>query len=237
MPIQIRYKLFRTRLTLKPENYIARTHEVPAYDMDGIIGRMLEKGSTVTRTDILAVLNSFFETVGTLTAEGYVIKTKLFRTNFSISGLFDGVKDMFDKNRHTLKVNINMGEVFREALTKVQMEKVVPLDVVPHILQVIDNASGSVNDTVASGGIVEITGNHIRIRGDSADNGVYFVAADGAKHEVVTIVENKPSRLFVVLPTLVAGQYALQITTQYNKGNRLSDVPKTGIFSEFLTVV
>lgn len=231
----VKYNLRENSLA-SAKSYTARPHDVPSYDLDGIIGRMLEQGSTVTRADIVAVLTSFFQTVGTLTAEGYVINTKLFRTNFSISGTFEGVQDVFDKSRHTLRLNINTGEVFKDALAKVQLGKTPYPESIPQILEVIDNASKSLNDEVTSGGILEIKGNHIKVEGDNADNGVYFVTMDGTKHKAISIVENKPSRLFAVLPTLSPGKYILQITTQYNKGNVLHDIPKTGIFDQFLKV-
>ena len=69
--------------------------------------------------DILAVLNNFFEVAVGITASGETINTDLFKTNLSISGVFDGAGDTFDKSRHSIRVNTNAGKLLKEALTKI----------------------------------------------------------------------------------------------------------------------
>ena len=76
----------------------------------------------------------------------------------------------------------------------------------------------------------------LKIEGNHSDNGVYFIASDGTKKRVATIADNKPARLFVVLPKLTNGEYTLQITTQYNGGGSGLKNPRTGTFYKLLTV-
>ncbi len=234
--MSLKYSLTENLLTPQPDDYNARPQDVKSHDLESIISQMLEKGSTVTRTDILAVLNNFFEVTGTITANGEAINTDLFKTNFSITGVFDGATDTFDKNRHTIKVNTNAGKVLKEVLDKIPLEKTMAPEATPHILEVKDSVSGSVNDQITSGGVLEITGGLLKIEGDHPENGVYLVANEGTKNKVTTLVDNKPARLFVILPTLTAGEYTLQITTQYNGGAGLKN-PRTGTFNKLLTIV
>jgi hypothetical protein len=44
---------------------------------------------------------------------------------------------------------------------------------------------------------------------------VYFVAVDGTEYKAVTLVENKPSRLIVMLPSLPSGTYMLEVRTHF----------------------
>ncbi|MDE5421520.1 DUF4469 domain-containing protein [Ancylomarina sp. DW003] len=235
--MSLKYSLTENLLTAEVDDYNARPQEVTSYDLEDIIAQMLEKGSTVTRSDILAVLNNFFEVAGTITSNGGMINTDLFKTNFSVTGVFNGATDAFDKSRHAIKINTNAGKVLKTALTKVKVEKVASAETIPHILEVKDSISGSVNDQISSEGVLEITGSRLKLDGDNATNGVYLVASDNTRNKVVTVVDNKPARLIVILPTLAAGEYSLQITTQYNGGGSGLKSPRTGTFSKLLTVV
>ena len=234
--MSLKYSLTENLLTAQPDDYNARPQEVSSHDLESIISHMLEKGSTVTRADILAVLNNFFEVAGNITASGETINTDLFKTSLSISGVFDGAGDTFDKSRHSIRVNTNAGKVLKDALAKVQVEKTTASESMPYILEVKDSVSGSVNDQITSGGVLEITGSLLKIDGANAANGVYLVAADGTKNKVPTLVDNKPARLFVILPTLAVGEYTLQVTSQYNGGGAGLKTPRTGTFSKPLTV-
>lgn len=235
--MSLKYSLTENLLTAQPDDYNARPQDVKSHDLKSIISQMLEKGSTITRADILAVLNNFFEVAGTITANGEAINTDLFKTNLSITGVFDGAGDTFDKSLHTIKVNTNAGKVLKDALTKIQVEKTTAPEAIPHILEVKDSVSGSVNDQITSSGVLEITGSLLKIEGDNPDNGVYLVASDGTKNKVATLVDNKPARLFVILSTLTAGEYTLQVTTQYNGGGSGLKQPRTGTFNKPLTIV
>ncbi|UOB18415.1 DNA-binding domain-containing protein [Abyssalbus ytuae] len=235
--MSLKYSLNENLLTPQPDDYSARPQGVKSHDLESIIAQMVSKGSTVTRTDILAVLNNFFEVVGAITANGETINTDLFKTNFSISGVFEGATDGFDKSRHTIKINTNTGKVLKEALAKIQVEKITTPEIIPHIIEVKDSISGSVNDHITSNGILEITGSLLKIEGDHPDNGIYLIAEDGTKNKVTTIADNKPGRLFAVLPTLTAGEYTLEVTTQYNGGNSELKAPRTGTFNKPLTAI
>lgn len=235
--MSLKYSLTQNMLTAQPDDYTARTQEVSSHDLESIISRMLEKGSTVTRADILAVLNNFFEVATSITADGENINTDLFKTRLSISGVFDTAGDTFDKSRHTIKVNTNAGKMLKGALANIQVEKTTAREFIPYVAEVKDSLSGSVNDQITSGSVLEITGSRLKVEGDHAANGVYLVAADGTKTKVTTLVENKPAKLFVILPALTAGEYTLQITTQYNVAGGHLKSPRTGTFSKPLTVL
>ncbi len=234
--MSLKYALTENLLTPQPNDYIARPQDIKSHDLASIINQMLDKGSTVTRADILAVLNNFFEVAATITANGEIINTTLFKTILSVTGVFDGATDNFDQKRHTIKVNTNPGKVLKDALTKIQVEKVTAPEAMPHILEVKDSVSGSVNDQITSKGVLEITGSLLKIEGENTNNGVYLVASDGAQNKIITIIDNKPARLFVILPTLSQGEYSLQITTQYNGGSSGLKSPRTGTFHKPLTV-
>ena len=107
----------------------------------------------------------------------------------------------------------------------------------PH--QVTDVRSGSVNDLLTPGRNARITGGKLKVAGDSADNGVYFVneaTAERVKVDAADIVENRNAHLLVVVPALAAGTYRLEVSTQYTSSTDLLKTPRTAVFDRSLTV-
>ncbi|ACF14789.1 conserved hypothetical protein [Chloroherpeton thalassium ATCC 35110] len=232
----IKYALMENLLTARTDDYMAQPQDVRSHDLESITEKMLAKGTTITKTDTVAVLNSFFEVVSEITRDGESVNTELINTGFSIQGVFLGATDTFDSKRHSIKLNVNPGKALKKSLSDITLEKTASTDVLPQILEVKDSISGSVNESITSSGVVEIKGSLLKIEGDNQNNGVVFLDAQGAVHKVTTLVDNKPARLIVLLPALPAGEYTLQITTQYSGGTILK-TPRTGTFNKPLTVV
>lgn len=125
----------------------------------------------------------------------------------------------------------------RAGFESIRVQKITTPDKAPNIVEVEDSISGSVNSQITSGGVLKMTGSLLKIEGDNPDNGVYFVAADGTKNKVATVVDNKPGQLIVVIPTLSPGTYTLEVMTQHNGGGTGLKAPRTGTFGQTLTVV
>ena len=104
-----------------------------------------------------------------------------------------------------------------------------------NIIEVKDSVSGKVNESLISGGVAEIYGTGIKVVGDNAGNGVYFVKDDGTKVKVTTLVQNNPSNLIVLVPTLEGGSYTIEVVTQYGSGKDLKE-SRTVTFTHPLTV-
>ena len=83
----LKYTLVENQLTERPNDYMAQTIAVRAYDKEAIIALMLRRGTLLTRTDVLAVLNGLEETVADIIKDGGTVNLPLFNTSFSISGV------------------------------------------------------------------------------------------------------------------------------------------------------
>jgi hypothetical protein len=87
---------------------------------------------------------------------------------------------------------------------------------------------------------LRISGSKIRIDGENAENGVYFINQETNQRVKVTskMPVNKPSELMVVIPALAAGSYKLEVVTQYSSNKRQSlKEPRTAIFDKVLNVL
>lgn len=233
--MNLKYSLVENLLTERTDDFSAQVHTSGSYDKEAIINRILQKGTLLTRTDVLAVLNGLEETIVDIMLEGGHVNLPLFHTSFSISGVFEGATDTFDGNRHKLNINLTKGTLLRNAEKEVKLEKTATITPQPQILEVKDSVSGRVNEVLTPNGVVEVQGYNIKIAGDNEACGLWFVPATGEPQKATTIVSNKPSSLIAMIPALPAGTYQIRVVTQYTGGKELKE-PRTFTFGKELTV-
>ena len=232
----LKYSLSENLLTDRPDDYSAQTHATESLDKEAIIARILKRGTTLTKTDVLAVFNGIEEVIADALLEGNTINLPLFNTSFSISGVFESPLDGFDGNRHKLNINLTKGVLLREAEKSVKFEKTSTTIPLPQIQEVKDSISGAVNETLTPNGVVEVRGYNLKIEGDDPACGLWFVAANGTETKAVTFIENKPSRIIAMIPALAHGNYQVKVVSQYSNGIKLLRTPKLFIYPKTLTV-
>ena len=199
---------------------------------------MTRSGTTLTKSDVSAVLQVFSEVVCELTADGSAVNTPLFSTSFSVSGIFSGMADSFDRTRHSVSVNVNPGTALREAVKSVRTEKTEAASTGPYITEAADIVSGSVNATLTAGGILRLTGSRLKFDVTDAEQGVFLIPADGGDAvKCAVVAENKPARLMVMVPADVKpGAYYAEVRTKLLGNAKSTKSLKTGRFSKVLEV-
>ena len=233
----LKYALRENLLTPAPGNYMAQVADVRSYTLDEIINLMMEKGSSVTRADAAAVLQVYGEVCALIVANGSALNTPLFNTSMSISGVFDGANDSFDRRRHAVNLNMTAGTLLRDALASVKCEKTQIASTDPYITEVKDVVSDTVNAALTKGGIVQITGSRLKFDAKDETQGIFFVPETGAPVRATVVAENKPARLTALIPqTLDAGIRYIEIRTKLLDNNKSLKTMKTGRFAKPLTV-
>ena len=79
--MSISYYLRKNHLTEEPNDYRAYVSASNTVDLENLINWMLERGSTVTKADILSVLEDFGSALEFMLNEGYNVNTPF--ANFS----------------------------------------------------------------------------------------------------------------------------------------------------------
>ena len=233
----LKYALRENLLTPAPDKYMAQTADVRSYTLDEIINLMMEKGSSVTRADAAAVLQVYGEVCALIVANGSALNTPLFNTSMSISGVFDGANDSFDRRRHAVNLNMTAGTLLRDALASVKCEKTQIASTDPYITEVKDVVSDTVNAALTKGGIVQITGSRLKFDAKDETQGIFFVPETGTAVRAAVIAENKPARLTALIPqTLDAGIRYIEIRTKMLDNNKSLKTMKVGRFAKPLTV-
>ena len=232
----LKYCLRENLLTPAPDDYMAQAADVRSYTLDEIIDLMMEKGSTLTRADVAATLQVYGEVVSAIIKDGSAVNTPLMNTSMSISGVFDGANDSFDKKRHTVNLNITAGTLLRDAVTKVKCEKTEGVSTDPYITEVTDIVTGTVNTTLTKGGVVQLVGSRLKFDAKDTAQGIFFVPETGAPVRAAVIAENKPARLMAIIPAdLAAGTYYVEVRTKIIGSSQKSKTLKMGRFDKPLT--
>ena len=234
----LKYSLRENLLTPAPDDYMAQVADVRSYTLDEIIDLMMEKGTTLTRADVAATLQVYGEVVSAIIKDGSAVNTPLMNTSMSISGVFDGANDSFDKKRHTVNLNITAGTLLRDAVTKVKCEKTEGVSTDPYITEVADIVSGKVNEVLTKGGVVQLTGSRLKFDAKDEAQGIFFVPETGEAVRAAVIAENKPARLMAIIPAdLSAGTYYIEVRSKYSGGGTKLKTVKKGSFGKPLTVM
>ena len=234
----LKYSLRKNLLTPAPDDYMAQATDVRSYTLDEIIDLMMEKGTTLTRADVAATLQVYGEVCSSLIKDGAALNTPLMNTALSISGVFNGANDSFDKKRHTVNLNITAGTLLRDAVTKVKCEKTEGASTDPYITEVTDIVTGTVNTTLTKGGVVQLVGARLKFDAKDAAQGIFFVPETGNPVRAAVIAENKPARLMAIIPAdLAAGTYYIEVRSKHSGGGKPLKAVKAGRFAKPLTVV
>jgi hypothetical protein len=108
----------------------------------------------------------------------------------------------------------------------------------PHILEVKDVQSGSVNETLTPGGVVQLRGGRLKFLPAEESNGIFLVRENGDATKLTVIVENKPARLIAVLPAEIAqGDYYIEVRTSWSSGGKATKTLKQGRYYKILNVL
>ncbi|MBD5446318.1 MAG: DUF4469 domain-containing protein [Treponema sp.] len=234
----LKYALRENLLTPESDDCMAQAQDVRSYAQDEIIDLMMRRGTTLTKADVTAVLQVYSEVIKEVTADGCAVNTPLFNTSFSVGGVFSGMADSFDKARHTVSVNVNAGQVLREAVKSVRTEKVEAAATGPFIMEVADVVSGAVNSTLTAGSILRLVGSRLKFDASDAEQGVFLVPELGGGAVKCTVVaENKPARVMVMVPAdIVLGAYSVEVRTRILGNRQAGKSLKTGRFGKVLEV-
>ncbi|MBN1995020.1 MAG: DUF4469 domain-containing protein [Anaerolineae bacterium] len=217
MPIH--YVLFENHLTAQPDTYKAVAQPIATAGLDEVIERMVEHGSTVTRADILSVLEDYFTAIEEMVLEGLHVNTPSANYNVQLKGVFNGPTDTFDPKRHRLTANTSPGKRLRAMVRRraraAKGQAVIPT---PHPVEYLDLVSNRRNSTLTPGGLGQLTGYRLKFEPNDPRQGLFLApAANGPATRVDIIGKNKPGELIFMTPSLAPGQYTLEVRALFGK--------------------
>lgn len=238
---KIKAYLYDNQLTKdNPNDFIARTVSERSLSVKQICESAVNRGGAdISASAMEHATELFLKEMAYQLCDGFSVNTGYFTANTQIRGVFDSPSETFNSEKHSILFQFNQGEKLRAEIPNIEINILGVADASSAILQVTDVKSGNINDLLTPGRNLKISGTKIKVGGDNPENGIYFVSTDTntrTKVEETDVVVNNPSELIVIIPTLPAGTYKLEIVTQQS-GSTLLKEPRTAAFEKVLTVL
>lgn len=231
--------LYDNVLTDDPNDYLARVSSECTLDTSDICKAATERGGAdISSQSMKHAVELFFKEMVYQMCDGYSVNTGYFTAGAQIKGVFNSPKESFSTDKHAVYFLFNQGETLRKELPNIDVKILGVAETGSEIVKVTDVKSGLVNDVITPSRNIKISGSKIKIAGDIAGTGVYFInqtSGDAVAVDTSDIVTNNPSELIIVVPELAAGAYTLELRTQFN-GSRFNKEIHSATFEKVLTV-
>uniref|UniRef100_UPI0039A76BDB DNA-binding domain-containing protein n=1 Tax=Ornithobacterium rhinotracheale TaxID=28251 RepID=UPI0039A76BDB len=216
-----------------PNDFVAIPLSSDSIGITEVIDALQKEGMEIQTETAIDIITRFNRKASELVLNGYSVNTGLVYMRPAIKGVF--YDKSFDKEKHSMYVNVNQGLELRKASeeTKVEIlgEQASPMS----LFSITDKVTGKTDGTLTKGKNAEIKGTYLKIAGENPKNGVVFKNLDTqaeTKLPVENIVLNEPSRLLILVPAdLTAGNYELRVTTQSSTNTTLLKEPRTEVLS------
>jgi hypothetical protein len=219
------YDLVPSSVLGKEAPYFARTGPVRTVGREELISIMARANTTITRQDVLGVLDLLEEQVVSLLLQGFAVDTGLFSVRVNLRGGFRNQTDKFDPRRHSLHLKLGGAPGFKKRV----LDRLTPvrkkfLSAHPLLKSVTDYVTGSRNNLITPGGLAEIKGRGLLLDPDREDCGFFLVAEKESSGRIKSYRHQTVERLtertaLIRLPdSLPAGRYRLEARKQYMEG-------------------
>lgn len=231
--MSIHYSLRPNHLTDDPNDHMASVSPLRTAELEDVIQRMIERGSTVTRPDIISVFADFQRSLEDLLAEGSNVTLPFANFSTSLKGVFTDDEDSYDPARHKIYPSISAGLELKDFYNgRLSVERVKAVIPKPLADKFVDLVSGEINSILTPGGMGQLKGSKLKFNAEAVDEGIFFIAADNTETKVETVGVNKPQSLMFLIPAaLTSGDYKVEIRARIN-----TDELRVGRFSETLSV-
>jgi len=210
-----------------PDNndYIARTISEKSLDVKQICEMAVNRGGADISVDSMVYATSLFlKEMAYQLCDGYYVNTGYFTAGTQIRGVFNSLTETYNADKHKVLFQFSQGEKLRAEIPNIEVDILGKANGGSAILQVIDQYSGSINDRITPRRNLKIKGRQLKIAGDNADNGLFFINANTQVRIAVDandIIINRALELVILTPDLPAGQYHLELITQYSRSGLL----------------
>ncbi|MBR8537737.1 DUF4469 domain-containing protein [Carboxylicivirga sediminis] len=208
----LKYGLRPNTLSTKGGNYIAVVGGNETYTTERIVEMMIQKGSTVTKAEALAVIEEYHSAVEQLVSEGAIVHTDLFTVSSGIAGNFDNITDSFDSQKHQVKLHFKAGERLIKARQRIRLKKKILNHRAPFLKQFTDLSTNATDASFTPGQPARIKGTLLKFDAQDPAQGIYLIAEDRSETKVEILILNKPSELMFIMPDeLRKGNYKLEV--------------------------
>ncbi len=237
---KLNVSLYDNPLTPEKDDYTAKVQLNGTLTNEQIANEIVAERTEYRADTILNILNISDEIKRTRLASGYAINDGVAQMYPAVSGRFIGAGAQFDPTVHFVGATMMASSALRTALSETKVVVQGPAPVGPIINKVLDVYTGKENSTITINRSLKIFGQRLRVSGDNALVGVWFITADESAIRTRVadrdVVDNNPSQLTVTVPALAVGDYYIEVVTQSTAGQTLIKEPRSYQYGLALTI-
>ena len=227
----IQYYLRENKLVKGAKTYFAQVVARETITFKTLVREIVETGSTLTETDVRAVLGALAQVLAKHLGRGRKVVTPFCNFGAQIKGNFSSLSDVYDKSRHEIVGTTTCGvELKKLIVAQAQTVKIDSNRKLPQIDEVIDHATDVTNQTLTNGGTAELVGQRMKFDKHDPEQGVFIVQAgqEDIRAPIYAMIGDK--KVIFSIPELPTGaelQVEVRTRPAENKEvlvERLSDV-------------
>jgi hypothetical protein len=237
---RIRARLYPNYLHGIDGAFIARTDDEASLTIEQVCAALKNRGGfTGNYQDLVEYVRQFFEDAAYQLCDGFSVNTGYFSLHPRIGGTWQNELEHYDPEKHPVRFSFRALKPLRDLASRIEVLIEGVAETAGFIAEITDVTTEAVNETLTPGGMFALAGHKIKVAGNHADCGVYFVnsAAPAQKIQVTGhLADNTASRIVGMIPALTAGQWQAQVVTQFSSGSALLKEPRVISFAPVLTV-
>jgi hypothetical protein len=225
-----------------PKGYHALTVRNGGRTTEDFIKAMMSLRGGVTRGEAEAALDLVRRAVVSELPRGGVNIKGFLRAWIAVQGPVPDAGAGLDPAANRLRAVVRFSREVQEAIAGSRTRRVSNAASGLYVAHVHDVASNTDDRLLTPGMAIEIYGGKMKLKGDDAAVGAYFLdaadeAAEGVKVPAAAIIRNGDKEIDLVVPPLPPGAYLLRVATQ-NSGSRdsLRKTPRSYTFPHVLYV-
>jgi hypothetical protein len=218
--------------------YIARLKANRTLTLEDVVAAAINRGGASYSADIL--LGAYRELNAEIVyqaLDGNAVNNDLWTFYVKLSGTFNSKKEPIEKTKISFVFKALAS--LRRLTEKVTINITGIANIDAYIDTVYDFYSETSDSELTPGHNIKVEGDRIKIIGDDASIGLYFVKQSDNSRIPVNhhdLPVNSRNELIVLVPTLVPDTYKVEIVTQFTNGSNLLKEPRTITFDKILTV-
>ncbi|MDR1986005.1 MAG: DUF4469 domain-containing protein [Treponema sp.] len=213
----IDYYLTQSALSSGETGYHAVVTHTEGVDQKNFI-KMLSEVLNVNEGEAKNVIAGIGTAARNLLSQGWSFKIEgLGSFSLSITGSFPSPDAAFNPAVNKISVRFLADKELTAAAGSASLNRLHGVEHGPVIDSVEDKASGAINSKLSPGHGVNLSGKDIKIAGTDSTVGIYLLDSTGNGIRVPSgdMLENGPTKVLFICPPLSAGEYTIQVTTQY----------------------
>ena len=215
----------KTLAATRGDIFTGRIHHNQVLGMESLIDIMAHKNTTITRQDIIGVMDLFNEVVLDNIAKGNMISTPLFRTGFSLKGEFSSLSDKIDYRKHKMRLSIRLASGLSEKMTRGMQLRRRRRSGTGFGLSHIEKFGGEETSRVFCGDVIEVHGRSLKVYHCKADYEVLFVKT-GKVTAASRVIRLSNARAVTTVPeNLQPGEYDIIFVKRFNGNERRAEGP------------